>query len=105
MSGASERANGGANGLVLYASIPYHLKPLWSVCNGEKDVLWDEVYERGCRSWIQCQCLMHNFCGLEFESMRRLLRRQTSPEIEKRCSGCGEFCMKREQYHATNLKK
>ena len=28
MSGASERANGGANGPVLYASIPYHLNPL-----------------------------------------------------------------------------
>ena len=29
MSGASERANGGANGPVLYASISYHFKPPW----------------------------------------------------------------------------
>ena len=31
VSGASERANGGANGPVLYGSISYHLNPL---CNG-----------------------------------------------------------------------
>ena len=30
MSGASKRANGGASGPVLYASISYHLSPL---CN------------------------------------------------------------------------
>ena len=34
VSSASERANGGANGSVLYASISYHLKPLCILFRG-----------------------------------------------------------------------